>query len=268
MVTGASGGIGSKIARGLAKMGARVAIHYNNNESAARDLASQEIFQTWGANIFQADLTREQAVVNLWQAVEKDLGGVNTLICNAGYLNEEPVPFRDMSLAQWQKTQDRNVLPYFLCMREFFRGLDRHPFYEPSAVLVTSMSGVWGQPYHCDYASAKAAATYGILPSLKDEIVKIAPLGRVNAVAPGFVLTGMVANKMKNETTMKKVLQTASLRKFALPEDVAASVCFLANPRLSGHITGEVLHLAGGKEGRILFEAEEITLPGPAACKI
>lgn len=260
LVTGASGGIGSAISRQLAAKGARVAIHYNRNKTVASSLNDEEIFRKNGAAIFAADLSREQDVETLWQEVEAELGPVNTLICNAGYLKEEAVPLEDMSVEQWQQTQDGNVLPYFLCMRQFFRSLKQHPFKKPSAVLVGSMSGVWGQPYHCDYAAAKAAAMYGILPSLKDEIVKIAPQGRVNAVAPGFIKTAMVAKKMEDTVGMTKVLQTASLRKFGEPHDVAAAVTFLACPDLSGHITGEIIRLAGGKEGRILFESNEITL--------
>ncbi len=260
LVTGSSGGIGSEISRQLAAKGATIAIHYNSNKSAASLLKDEEIFLENGAAIFSADLSREEDVLDMWQKVEGELGPVSTLICNAGYFQEQAIPLQDMSLEQWQKTQDGNVLPYFLCMREFFRALQRHPFSNPSAVLVTSMSGVWGQPYHCDYAAAKAAAAYGILPSLKDEIVKIAPQGRVNAVAPGFIKTGMVANKMKDTEGMKKVLQTASLRKLGEPRDVASAVTFLACPDMSGHITGEIIRLAGGKEGRILFESDEITL--------
>ncbi|MBT4642890.1 MAG: SDR family oxidoreductase [Deltaproteobacteria bacterium] len=258
LVTGASGGIGGEIARQLADQGAKLAIHYNSNKDAAELLKSEPIFQAEGAEIYQADLTRETEIGEMWHSVESDLGPVTTLICNAGYFNEEHIPLQQMSIEQWQKTQDHNVLPHFLCMREFFRALQRNPISNPSAVLVTSMAGIWGQPYHCDYAAAKAAATYGMLPTLKDEIVKISPQGRVNAVAPGFIKTAMVQNILKDESGIKKVLQTASLRKLGQPADVAAAVTFLASPQLSGHITGEVIRLAGGKEGRVLFEQSEI----------
>ena len=258
LVTGASGGIGSEISRRLARMGAGVALHYHQNAESAKALEAEAVFRENGAVTVQADLTREDDVARMWQTIEARLGPVKTLICNAGYLKEEAVPLQKMSLSQWQTTQERNVLPYFLCMREFFRRLAIHPFHDPSAVLVASMSGMWGQPYHCDYAAAKAAATHGILPSLKDEIVRIAPQGRVNAVAPGFIKTAMVENKMKNREVMTQVLQTASLRKFGTPADVASAVAFLASPALSGHITGEIIRLAGGKEGRVLFEMDEI----------
>ncbi|BHH83459.1 SDR family NAD(P)-dependent oxidoreductase [Desulforhopalus sp. 52FAK] len=260
LVTGASGGIGQEISRQLAAKGAKIAIHYNSNKSAAQSLKDEDVFLKNGAAIFSADLTKEQDVASMWSEVESQLGVVKTLICNAGYLQEQATPIQDMSLEQWQKTQDANVLPYFFCMREFFRSLKRKPLENPSAVLVTSMSGVWGQPYHCDYGAAKAAANYGLLPSLKDEIVKISPQGRVNAVAPGFIMTGMVENTMKDTERMKKVLQTASLRKFGEPTDVASAVTFLACPELSGHMTGEIMRLSGGKEGRILFDSDEITL--------
>lgn len=261
LVTGASGGIGAAIARSLANAGATVALHYNTSRSAALDLAGEAVFQRAGCEVFEADLSQETAVAGMWRRIEHELGPVDTLICNAGYLDETQRPIQSMSLEQWSRTIDRNLTTTFLTIREFFRGIVQHRMSDPSAVLIASMSGVWGQPGHCDYAAAKAALVGGMLPTLKDEIAKIAPLGRVNAIAPGFVITSMIHNKLKDKNAMTKVLQTTSLRKFGIPDDVAKLATFLASNSLSGHISGETIRLTGGKEGRILYEPSEIPMP-------
>ncbi len=196
----------------------------------------------------------------MFDEIESAAGHVGVMICNAGRLVEAPVPLARMTLEQWNDTLEQNLTGTFLTLRRFMQGLEASGIPDPSVVIVGSMSGVWGQPGHSDYAAAKAALVHGLTPTLKDEIVRIAPQGRVNAIAPGFIVSPMIRNKLQETETMRKVLQTASLRKFGLPEDVAAMATFLASNRLSGHITGEVVRMAGGKEGRVLFEPDEIDM--------
>lgn len=260
LVTGASGGIGSEIARSLARAGARIAAHYHTSALEVRRLAEEPVFKPGGIVLFQADLTDEAAVAKLWKSIGHEMGPVEILIATAGYLNEAMQPIGSMELAQWQQTLDRNLTATFLTLREFMRGIESWKIADPACVMISSMSGVWGQPGHVDYAAAKAAMNYGLLPTLKDELVKIAPQGRINAIAPGFVATRMIRNKMTNIREMKRALQTASLRKLATPKDVAHLATFLATNQLSGHMTGEVIRLTGGKEGRVLFDESDISL--------
>ncbi len=257
LVTGASGDIGAAIARKLAASGAHLILHYNSSAERAQRLSRETCFAAQGATLVQADLTDEAACDTLFSGLAGN-GGITDLVCNAGYLVEKSTPLQDMPLEQWNRTLTMNLTATFLTLRGYFRQLAQTACPDPAVVIVGSMSGVWGQPGHSDYASAKAAMTSGLLPSLKDEIVRIAPQGRVNLVAPGFVRTRMIAGKLADTLSMKKVLQTASLRKFATPEDVANSVSFLISPAQSGHITGEVIRLVGGKEGRVLFDLDEI----------
>ncbi len=258
LVTGASGDIGSAIARVLAAGGAHVALHFHRSLKRANALAREAVFQPNGSTLCQADLTSEAAVKEMLENLVTDTGAVHSLICNAGYLVERTTPLKDLSLEQWQRSIELNLTSTFLTLREFFRSVEACEVRDPSVVIIASMSGVWGQPGHADYAASKAAMVSGLLPTLKDEIVQIAPRGRVNLIAPGFVTTRMVEDKMRNRAEMRKVLQTASLRKFGTPEDIAFTAGFLASNALSGHITGEVIRMAGGKEGRILFDEKEI----------
>ena len=107
-------------------------------------------------------------------------------------------------------------------------------------------------------AAAKAALTYGLTRTLKNEIVRIVPAGRVNTVCPGWTLTEMARPGLDDPETVTRVLQTRALRRVGRPQDIASAVVFLASDRLAGHMTGQILTVAGGMEGRLLHRPEEI----------
>jgi 3-oxoacyl-[acyl-carrier protein] reductase len=92
----------------------------------------------------------------------------------------------------------------------------------------------------------------GLLLSLKNEIVRIAPWARVNAVCPGWTVSPMTRTTLDDPNLVEGVTRTMPLRKVAHPEDVARQIVVLASDELSGHVTGQVVLVAGGMEGRIL----------------
>ena len=96
-----------------------------------------------------------------------------------------------------------------------------------------------------------------MLASLKNEIVRIAPLGRVNAVAPGWTETPMTRGLVDAEA-VRRISRTMALRKVGQPEDVAAQVVVLASDVLSGHVSGQVVTVAGGMEGRVVHDDEPL----------
>ena len=95
---------------------------------------------------------------------------------------------------------------------------------------------------------------HGLLLSLKNEIVRIAPRGRVNVVSPGWTESPMTRTTLADPELVRRVTRTMPLRKVARPEDVARQVVVLASDELSGHVTGQVVTVAGGMEGRLLNE--------------
>ncbi len=260
LVTGASGGIGGEVVRAFVREGARVAAHYHHNRERAERLAGEV-----GPNCVAvgADLTDEADVGRLFQAIESRLGAVEILVANAGYWPPEDTPVARMSLAQWQSTLATNLTSVFLCAREFLRGVERARLEAPAAVLVGSTAGVFGEAGHADYAAAKAGLTYGLARTLKNEICRLAPRGRVNVVCPGWTLTPMTRRFGVDPERIRRALQTIPMRKVARPEDVAAAIVYLASPRLAGHVSGQVLTVAGGMEGRLLYAADEVD-PNPA----
>src|SRR5262249_24140563 len=121
-------------------------------------------------------------------------------------------------------------------------------------VLVGSTAGAFGEAGHADYAAARSAVQVGRLRSLKNEFVRVAPHGRVNAVASGWTETPMTRGSVDPEE-VRRISRTMALRKAAQPEDVAAQVVALPSDILSGHVTGQLATVAGGMEGRTLHEA-------------
>ena len=120
-------------------------------------------------------------------------------------------------------------------------------------ILVGSTAGLVGEAGHADYAAAKSAILGGLLLSLKNEVVRKNPQARVNAVAPGWTESPMTRGHVSEEQVLR-ISRTMALRKVAQPEDVARQVVVLASPTLSGHVTGQIVTLAGGMEGRVVHD--------------
>lgn len=243
LVTGASGGIGSACARAFTAEGARVVIHYHQGDERARALAEE----LGGASIAQADLTAEPDVERLYTDAREVLGRIDACAAVAGVWPSEDVPVWDLPLERWEETLRANLTATFLVARGFLREVERNG--HGSLVLVGSTAGIFGEAGHADYAAAKSAIIGGLLLSLKNEIVRIAPRGRVNAVAPGWTESPMTRG-LVDADRVRALSRTMALRKVAQPEDIAAQVVVLASDALSGHVSGQVVVVAGGMEGR------------------
>lgn len=247
VITGASGGIGAACARAFAAEGARVLVHYHRGEERARAVAAE----LGGATIAQADLTDEAAVDRLFDAARDELGTVDVCAAVAGVWPREDVPVWELSLERWHETLAQNLTATFLTARAFLREVARTG--RGSLVLVGSTAGRFGEAGHADYAAAKSAIQGGLLLSLKNEVVRVAPGARVNAVAPGWTETPMTRGMVDAED-VRRVSRTMALRKVATPEDIAGQVVVLASDLLSGHVTGQVVTAAGGMEGRTVHD--------------
>src|SRR5947208_16627618 len=233
LVTGASGGIGGACARAFAAEGAEVVAHYHRGRERAETLGD--------VTIVGADLTREDEVDRLFAGA----GPLDICAAVAGVWPSDDVPVWELSLERWRATLDANLTATFLTARGFLRQLEG----DGALVLVGSTAGIFGEPGHADYAAAKSAVLGGLLLSLKNEVTRIAPRARVNAVAPGWTESPMTRG-LVDEERVRAVSRTMALRKVASPEDVAAQVVALASPVVHGHVTGQIVTAAGGREGR------------------
>jgi 3-oxoacyl-[acyl-carrier protein] reductase len=262
LVTGTSGGIGSAIAQRFAEEGARLVLHYRSNRDQAEALRRE--LPTADAVVVRADLTREPDVRRLFAAAVKRFGRVDTLVANAGSWETRDIPLHEMTLTQWRGTLDSVLTSVFLTAREFLKlaGTQRRG----NVVLVASTAGVFGEAGHADYAAAKAALAYGLTRTLKNEIARIAPHtrdycgGRVNCVCPGWTIVPRNASKLGNAAIVRKVTATMALPQIGRPDDVANLVVFLSSDRLARHVTGQTILVAGGMEGRWLWQPEEVNV--------
>ena len=247
LVTGGAGGIGSAVVRAFADEGARVGVHYRDSEERAKMLAEQV-----GGAALRADLTIESEVDDLIPLAVEELGRVDVLVANAGAWPSEDRPVWELPLARWRATLAANLDSVFLSCRAFLRHVATTGI--GNIVIVSSTAGVFGEAGHADYAAAKSALAGGFLRSLKNEIVRIAPLGRVNVVAPGWTQTEMARDALEVPGFEGRITRTMSLRKVGHAEDVARAIVMLASDRVSGHVTGQVITVAGGMEGRVLHD--------------
>jgi 3-oxoacyl-[acyl-carrier protein] reductase len=260
LITGASGGIGSALAGKFAEEGARLVLHYRSNRAHVEKLV-KELTST-DALVVRADLTREAEVKRLFAAARKRFGRVDVLIANAGSWETRDIPLYQMSLKQWRNTLDAVLTSTFLSLCEFLRIVAKQK--RGNAVLISSTAGVFGEAGHADYASAKSAMAFGLTRTLKNEIARIAPHtadycgGRVNCVCPGWTVVPRTAAKLGDTAIVKRVTATMALPQIGRPDDMANAAVFLASDTLARHITGQTLVVAGGMEGRLLWQPEEI----------
>jgi 3-oxoacyl-[acyl-carrier protein] reductase len=232
LVTGATGGIGWAIAEALHAQGANVAI------SGTRAERLDELAAKLGArvHVLTCDLRDRAAVVKMAEDAEKALGQVDILVNNAGITHDNL--FMRMKDEEWDDVIAVNLTSVFILTRGILRGMMRRR--SGRIVNIASISGVLGNPGQPNYAASKAGLV-GMTKSLAREVSSRGITA--NCIAPGFISTPMT-----DALTPKQVEAIAGAipaAKFGKPEDVAATVVFLASDE-AGYVTGETIHVNGG----------------------
>lgn len=213
----------------------------------------------------KGDLQVEDSIVHAFTEANKKFGPVQILVANAGIYEIKDTPIWDLSVQQWDQTNSINARGTFLTIKHFLRQVKScqestgNELENVSIIVTGSETGVFGLESHAEYASSKAGLQYGLVRSVKNEIVRLNARGRINAVAPGLVDTPLIGNTLSRaEDLWEQGQATVALKKIARPSDVACCIAFLASHRAAGHITGQCLSVDGGQEGRLLWRQEQV----------
>jgi 3-oxoacyl-[acyl-carrier protein] reductase len=246
LVTGASSGVGKAIAFAFAAEGAHVVINYLKNDEKGLDFGAEaeavakELAERFGVRALAvaADLSCERQIMSMFDAVESRLGPVDVLVNNAAYCPKGPL--EQYTVEEWNYTFQVNVTGCFVACRELVKRLRARQATGKIVNIASQAAFLGSTSGHLPYDSSK-----GALVSMTRAIAReTAPEGiNVNAVAPGMVMTEMIAKIW--EARKEQYLARIPLRRIAQPEEIAKVVVFLASDAAT-YMTGTTLDLTGG----------------------
>lgn len=261
LITGGSGFIGSSTVTALLSAGARVT---NLDLHVPNPFPSGPNYQ-----YFPCDIASESTLIDAFSSASATFGAVACCIALAS-LDLSALPHHeslaDMDVEQWRRTQRVNVEGTFLTARTWLRHLREYSqvgkkgeLRNVGLIIVGSESGHFGERGNPDYASGKSAVQYGLVKSMIGDVARVWPGARVNAVAPGPVDTAQFRRECAEnpDQLWLDAQATTGLRKPVPPESVAKSILFLASEDWSGSITGQILNVDSGKQGKVMWMKEE-----------
>ena len=233
LITGASGGIGAAIARGLHQQGATVVLHGTRAERLA---ALADELGT-NAHVVTANLSsREEAAGLAEQAAEAAGAPISILVNNAG-ITRDNLMMR-MKDEEWDDVLDVNMTASMMITRACLRAMMKARF--GRIISISSIVGVTGNPGQANYAASKA----GMIGFSKALAAEVASRGiTVNVIAPGFIATPMT--DVLDDGQKEGLLGRVPMGRLGEANEIAASTVFLASKE-AGYITGGTLHVNGG----------------------
>ena len=233
LITGGASGIGAATAARFLEEGARVAILDRDPEACER--ISRELPEVLCA--FRADVADFKLVQHAIGNIVLALGGLDVVINNAGISIRHQ--FLDVTTEEWNRVLAVNLNGVFYVAQV----AARHMMQRSGGVILNmgSTNGMIGHPYYADYNASKAA----VIELTRSMALELAPKVRVNAVAPGYVLTPMQRAEY-SDAMLEDVNQKIPLRRHARPEEIAALFAFLASDD-AAYVTGQIYVCDGGE---------------------
>ena len=235
LVTGASQGIGHACALALAGQGASVAVAARNQQKLDELVA--QITATGGkAAAFVMDVADEEQIKSGIKSALEKFGKIDILVNNAGITRDQLV--MRMKRADWDAVLNTNLTSAYLCIQQVIGSMLKQRW--GRIINITSIFGQMGQAGQANYAASKAGLI-GLTMAMAREVASRNIT--CNAVAPGFIETGMTA--VLTEEFKQNAVKMIPLGRVGTTEDVASTVSFLASDEAS-YITGHVLNVNGG----------------------
>lgn len=238
LITGASGGIGSKTAVAFAKEGCNVVLNYSKNADKAKALA-QKLNSEYGVNALalQADVSNFESVGRMFDKIDAEFGSIDVLVNNSGIAQQKL--FTDITPDEWHRMIGINLDGVFFCCQQ---ALKRYMLKSHSGVIL-NISSMWGQAgASCEvHYSAAKAGVIGLTKGLAKEVGLSGV--RVNCICPGVIMTDMM--KGFDEQTINELKDETPLNMLGEPEDIAETAVFLCSDRAK-YITGQIIGVNGG----------------------
>jgi NAD(P)-dependent dehydrogenase (short-subunit alcohol dehydrogenase family) len=243
LVTGASRGIGAATALLAARQGWAVAVNYSRQAQAAEEVVQQILSEGGQAMALQADVSDEDQVLRMFEAIDRQWGPLRGLVNNAGVV-DVTARIDEMTVARWRRMFDINVIGSLLCAREAVRRMStRHGGAGGSIVNVSSAASRLGSPaQYVDYAAAKAAIdamTVGLAKEVGAEGV------RVNAVRPGLIETDIHASGGLPDR-VRDLAHQVPMQRGGQALEVAQAIVWLLSDAAS-YTTMALLDVSGGR---------------------
>ena len=232
LITGASRGIGAAIAVRLANSGYDIWANYNQNQKAAEDL--KNAVEKNGSNciLVPFDVSNEKQVNDVLTPLLENTTP-DVLVNNAGITRDMLMMW--MSVEEWKAVTDVSLLGFFFVTKSVLLGMMKRK--SGRIINIVSTAGLSGLPGQVNYSAAKAGLI-GATKSLAKEVIRKGII--VNAVAPGFIETEMIAKLPKEE-----IVKNIPAGRIGKPEEVAAIVEFLCSEN-AAYIVGQVISVNGG----------------------
>jgi len=235
IITGAANGIGLAAAKTFAKEGAKVALA-DFDEATGTQRAAELSEEGYEVAFFQVNVAEKSSVDAMVQKVLGQFGKIDILVNNAGITRDGML--HKLAVEDFQKVVDVNLTGVFNCAQAVVPALIQQG--SGKIINTSSVSGVYGNVGQTNYAATKA----GVVGMTKTWAKELGRKGiNVNAVAPGFIETGMTAKVPEKVLDQMKMM--VPLGRLGLPEDIANAYLFLASDE-SNYVNGTTLHVDGG----------------------
>jgi acetoacetyl-CoA reductase/3-oxoacyl-[acyl-carrier protein] reductase len=235
LVTGASRGIGKAIALELAREGATVALNYRSGEAEARAVADEIGSLSGNTMLVQANVSDKDEARSMVKRVIDNFGRLHVLVNNAGITRDRSM--RKLTDEDWMEVINTNLNSVYFCTTAAMESMIAQKY--GRIINISSFVGQAGNFGQANYSASKG----GIIAFTKTAAIELAKYNvTVNALAPGFTLTDMLAKVPEN--VQDQIKAKIPMGRFGMPEEIAKAVLFLAAE--GDYITGQQINVNGG----------------------